>query len=517
MLLLFGRFLMESAAERRNEALDRGLAAADQVADALDREFQSLSTMLAVFASSGWIEDEEYARLYLRAKTALAGTDTYLILLDEDLRQTFNTRVAYGLPLNRTSDPESARRAIETGQPVVSNIFKGQVADTNVFNLVRPVKTRGAEPRVLILTRNASTLGKVVEPSFLPPEWSYAILDSSGRIAASGPSDDTDEARAPPEACAYRGAQPPQLVSDTAVFAAIQRLTASDWSVCVWTPYATLEAPIFASLRTFSIATVGMIVVALVAAALLGRIVVRGAARAARVAHMLEEGGEITHETSFVAELDDVLQLLQQVARERAAREEELKLLLGETAHRAKNQIAVASSLVRLSAASADSVGQLRDDLTARFVALSRSVDMLVGRNWQTVSLAHLVEAQLKPFVNGRPDRLRVGGEDIAISPAAAQNLGLVMNELATNASKYGAWSNAQGKVAVEWSRQGEVLAMSWTETGGPPPAEPAKTGFGSRLIEALIVRSLSGEFSRTFGRSGLTSTLSLPLDAIRA
>src|SRR5690606_13395832 len=148
MLVLFGRFLMESAAERRAEALDRGLTAADQVADALDREFQSLATMLAVFASSGWIEDEEFGRLYLRAKTALAGTETYLIVLDENLEQLLDTRTTYGASLGQTPDPMTARRALESGQTVISPIFRDRLSHTASFNMARPTSGRSEERRV---------------------------------------------------------------------------------------------------------------------------------------------------------------------------------------------------------------------------------------------------------------------------------------------------------------------------------------------------------------------------------
>lgn len=513
MLVLFGRFLMESAAERRTEALDRGLAAADQVADALDREFQSLATMLAVFASSGWIEDEEFGRLYLRAKTALAGTETYLIVLDENLEQLLDTRTAYGASLGQTPDPMTARRALESGHTVISPVFRDRLSHTATFNMARPT-SGGSRARVLILTRSTKSLGNVIDTSVLPSGWNYGVFDSEGQLALRA----TEKSQStPPQSCTDGTSRPPGHQSaDSTEFVVVQRLIGAPWSVCVWAPYDTLHAPVSAGWRTFSVAALLVIVASLVAAALIGRIIVAGTARAARVGRLLEQGNTIGEHTSNIAEIDDVLQILEAAARERTAKEEELRLLLGETAHRAKNQLAIASSLVRLAAASARDVPQLRDDLTSRFVALSRSVDMLVGRNWQTVSLPQLIDAQLKPFMNGQPERLEMSGEDMAIAPTAAQSLGLVLNELATNASKYGAWSNADGCVTVEWAKQEDRLRLSWSESGGPSVAEPAETGFGTQLIDALVIRSFSGEAVREYAEAGMVARIELPLAAIQ-
>ncbi len=511
MLVLFGRFLMESAAERRTEALDRGLTAADQVADALDREFQSLATMLAVFASSGWIEDEEFGRLYLRAKTALAGTETYLIVLDENLEQLLDTRTTYGASLGQTPDPMTARRALESGQTVISPIFRDRLSHTASFNMARPTSGDG-RARVLILTRSTKSLTNVIDPSVLPSGWNYGVFDNEGQLALRA----TEQPQAaPPQSCTNGVMQAGHQSADATEFVVVQRLIGAPWSVCVWATYDTLQAPVSAGWRTFSVAALLVIVASLIAAALIGRIIVAGTARAARVGRLLEQGNTIGEHTSNIAEIDDVLQILEEAARERTAKEEELRLLLGETAHRAKNQLAIASSLVRLAAASARDVPQLRDDLTSRFVALSRSVDMLVGRNWQTVSLPQLIDAQLKPFMKGQPERLEMSGEDMAIAPTAAQSLGLVLNELATNASKYGAWSNAHGSVKVEWEKQEDRLRLSWSESGGPPVAEPAGTGFGTQLIDALVVRSFSGEAVRQYAETGLVARLELPLAAI--
>ena len=78
----------------------------------------------------------------------------------------------------------------------------------------------------------------------------------------------------------------------------------------------------------------------------------------------------------------------------------------------------------------------------ARLFALSRSHDLLNSKNWKSAGLLDLLNAALEPFVDGRPGRIVITGENIDFPPRAALALSIAFNELATNAVKYGALSN---------------------------------------------------------------------------
>jgi two-component sensor histidine kinase len=209
-----------------------------------------------------------------------------------------------------------------------------------------------------------------------------------------------------------------------------------------------------------------------------------------------------------------VLGTLTRAAKARLANEENLRLLQRETAHRAKNQIAIASALTRLSARGATSVKQFSDDVSARLTALGRSVDMMAARPGAPVKLKELAQTQLEPFAGGHAERLQLVGEDMSVAPALAQSLGLVLHECATNASKYGAWSRPDGVVRIEWREEDGGLVMTWTEQGGPPPPDQRGAGFGSSLIEMLIERSLGGAVTRDYRPEGLVATFRLPKGA---
>jgi two-component sensor histidine kinase len=213
-----------------------------------------------------------------------------------------------------------------------------------------------------------------------------------------------------------------------------------------------------------------------------------------------------------VREVDDVLGSLTRQARRRKAYEAELKLLQRETAHRAKNQLQIGTALVRLSARSATSIEQLRDDISARLSALGRSIDMMSATPSGEVLLRAFVIQQLEPFAADHPGRLELEGPDEFIPPGTTQSLGLALHELATNAAKYGGWSTPEGKVRIEWTKTAGKLTIVWSERGGPAPqAAPTRTGFGSSLIEMMVERNLGGAVTREYRDTGLVCTITLP------
>ena len=92
-----------------------------------------------------------------------------------------------------------------------------------------------------------------------------------------------------------------------------------------------------------------------------------------------------------------------------------------------------------------------------------------------------------------------------------AQSVAVILHELATNAAKYGALAAAQGSVQVEWSRAAdERLVLRWTETGGPQVNTPARKGFGSRVMQAMI-RAQNGEMRFDWRAEGLACEIVFP------
>ncbi len=495
----------------------RAAQGVDSISETLDRELRNMVTNLSVFAVSGWVETRAYDQLHRSASAALRDTDMYLVAVDGNLNPLLNTRLPWGTPLQPLTNPDPVRRALNTGLPALSKVFMGRVAQEEVFNLTLPLVGSETEIKALILSRSASGLDGIFQESVPPPGWRYAVLDEAGqRVAGETPLDASED-----ELLELCGLDVPGLhevqIDGVTFSAAAESNPAWGWTSCVWTSSDQVSETISRRWQSFTILSLVIVSVTILAGAALGRMLAASIRRAATVGRVLDTGGQVPEQRSIVREVDDVLGTLTRAARRRLQHEEELTLLLGETAHRAKNQIAITSALLRLSARSAATVEQLRDDVSARLTALSRSIDMMPATARGDVDLRPLVAAQLEPFNPDGSDRLRIAGDEIRVPASLAQSLGLVLHELATNASKYGAWFAPDGCVTVSWTVEGGDLGIVWTEEGGPAAQEPAHSGFGSSLIEMLIERSLGGKVLRDFRPSGLVCTITVPLAEAQA
>jgi two-component sensor histidine kinase len=129
--------------------------------------------------------------------------------------------------------------------------------------------------------------------------------------------------------------------------------------------------------------------------------------------------------------------------------------------------------------------------------------------NWSVVSIARVVQAALAPFQVGEK-RFSVGGPQYDLQPHQALTLALALNELGTNAVKYGALANATGHVDISWAVNPgrKAFQFEWRETGGPAVAPPARTGFGSRLIKSVLAEDFGGTVELRYEPTGLVCLL---------
>jgi two-component sensor histidine kinase len=158
--------------------------------------------------------------------------------------------------------------------------------------------------------------------------------------------------------------------------------------------------------------------------------------------------------------------------------------------HRIRNIFTLATSIASQTSRYTANPAEMADALAQRFRALAVAQELLVANELAGADLKHLVAETLKPLA---PDtaRLRVAGPSLQLSPETTTSLSLVLHELATNAVKYGAWSNSRGTVDLEWAvaRDGgePVVTLSWREKDGPACDLPGKTGLGSILIDNAV------------------------------
>jgi two-component system CheB/CheR fusion protein len=116
---------------------------------------------------------------------------------------------------------------------------------------------------------------------------------------------------------------------------------------------------------------------------------------------------------------------------------------------------------------------------------------------------------------HGMQDRIRIAGPSLTVTPEAGVAMAMVLNELATNAVKYGALSNAVGQLEVTWlldrRPDGQWIQLRWLESGGPPVTPPSRRGFGSNLIARSIEYQLGGTVTNDFLTDGLQCEIVFP------
>lgn len=195
---------------------------------------------------------------------------------------------------------------------------------------------------------------------------------------------------------------------------------------------------------------------------------------------------------------------------ERKIAESHRELLVNELSHRVKNTLAAIQSMARQTVRTATAMEDFRAAFTARLQAIAASHDLLVESEHRNASLAGLVRGQVQPYA-ADDSRLILQGPDILLPGDVAHLLGLVLHELATNASKYGALSVDTGTVTVAWRVASGKLLLDWTERGGPEVKKPKHQGFGSRLIERSLAADADGAIF-DFAPEGLTCRLELAL-----
>lgn len=202
--------------------------------------------------------------------------------------------------------------------------------------------------------------------------------------------------------------------------------------------------------------------------------------------------------------------------------EQQMRIVMRELSHRAKNLLAVISAMARSTMNSAPDITTYVEDFSSRLHGLARSHDLLVRKEWVGASLRSLVNEQLQPFVFKSSNQLQIHGDDIALNPPAAQMIGLALHELATNAAKHGAFSNSSGAVIVSWDIASDAtgspqIELVWRETGGPLVVSPRTVGFGREVLEEMLAESLDGATTLSFETSGVVWRLTALISSMAA
>lgn len=192
---------------------------------------------------------------------------------------------------------------------------------------------------------------------------------------------------------------------------------------------------------------------------------------------------------------------------------EQQSLLTYELRHRAGNTLATTMALARLTLRHSQSLEQFAEAFEGRVEALTRAQSFVFSHEPTAVRLDELVEFTLAAY----EAQIAIAGTPLEIHPDSARALSLVLYELQTNASKYGALSRPDGRVRVMWrALDDDMIELQWHEENGPPVSPPSKSGFGTRLLRITAERRFGGKVMTEFEPSGLLCRFEIPIAALR-
>jgi PAS domain S-box-containing protein len=235
------------------------------------------------------------------------------------------------------------------------------------------------------------------------------------------------------------------------------------------------------------------------------------------------EGGQ-HHDVEVVANLYDengrsVIQCNIRDITERKRNEAHVKLLIAEVNHRAKNLLAVVEGVAVQTTKHGDPA-TIASRLSERIRGLAAGQDLLVKSEWQGIYVSDLVESQLAHFKDLFGTRVSLDGPPARLTPEAGQGIGMALHELSTNAAKYGALSNGEGRVRIAWqvtTGLKPLFSISWREDGGPAVAAPAHAGFGKIVIGRMAEAAVQGIATINFLANGLSWDLTAPVESALA
>jgi PAS domain S-box-containing protein len=195
---------------------------------------------------------------------------------------------------------------------------------------------------------------------------------------------------------------------------------------------------------------------------------------------------------------------------ERHAEAERQQRILQESEHRVKNMLTVVAAIAQQTARVSPDVTSFTSAFSGRLDSLAKAHELLVGQVWQDVSLTALVERILRADVN--EGRAKFGGPEILLRPGQVLGLSMILHELYTNAVKYGALCNEDGRLALDWTLDDAAVELVWEERGVPCTTDVPGSGFGHRMIAMSVKSDLRGTIEREWRPDGLTAMLRFPL-----
>ena len=469
-------------AQDRNDATRRVLENVRSMRLVLDSEVQRMTGGLQVLALTNALRNDDFQSF---RRIALGFVEQYgrgglVLISDRKGRLLFSSATEDTASLPSRGHLETVERVFTNKSPQYSDLFTGAINGRQVLTVEVPV-FRGDEVIYdLCFSPPIGIFQELVEKQRPDQLWTVSLLDTKGVVFARVPNPGETIGKRASGALHDAMSRTSEAALSTisldgiALSTAFTRSRLTGWTIVAGVAESSLIAPLWRNIAITSL--IG------------GILLLTGLTFAVRMATTIARG-EMLH-----------------------------NLLIEELNHRVKNTLALMQAIAVQTFRSAS-----RDERTkfeGRLGALAEAHNLLSQEKWAGSELRDVIARVLQPFVLNNPDRMRMAGPAVPLSPRLAVVLSMIVHEIATNAAKYGALSNETGRVTLDW----EIIAATpkprlrliWTEIGGPPVTAPVQRGFGSRLIERSARDQLGGEATVDFLPRGVVCTVVCTLDETR-
>jgi len=426
------------------------------------------------------------------------------------------------------------RTAVDQKKFAIGTFIASKVSDRNIIPLATPIIRDGKVTGAIVAGLNVEWLGQQLKQRGVQRGGTILIADRTGIVVSREPAPEKYVGKKIDDSLGRIGAAAPGS-EDIIGIDGVQRIigyvpaSMTPFGLYVSSGIARSEAfePIDRAVRnSIALFALGSAVAFLLAWLVGESIIRRPLMRMVATAEAWRRGHD-TVRTGIVGRSDEIGVLGQTFDRlmdenamreeQRANAEERREILVHELAHRVKNTLATVQSIASLSFRHSQGPEALRQ-FHERLQALVRGHDLLTRKNWQHAGLSEIAEAAIAPLQEERGHRFVISGPTVDLPPTTAVPMAMILHELCTNAMKYGALSNDNGRVTIGWTTQpadaGTTVSLIWSESGGPAVTSPGEEGFGTRLI-ANLSRQLGGDCTFRYLPSGMVFHLSMIAPAI--
>jgi two-component sensor histidine kinase len=463
----------------RQQATQRVLETVRSIRLVLDAEMLRMTGALQVLALTDALRERDFDEFRRLSRGFLDqyGNSGVILVADREGRQVFSTVTPDTASLPPRNNRAIVDRVFAEKKPVYSNLFTGSVKQRLIVTVEVPIVHDGEVLYELSFSPPIEMFQAMIEQQRPSESWTISIFDGEGTNFARVPNpQETIGKRASPSLYAEMFKNPEATFTTVSLesvplITSVSRSTLTGWTVAAGIAERSLVAPLWRNLAIASV--IGAILLLI------------GLAFAVRMATQIARA-EMLH-----------------------------GMLIEELNHRVKNTLAVLQSIATQTFRSASRAE--REKFEGRLGALAETHNLLSQSKWQSAELQDVAVRVLQPYRLNNPERVRMFGPNVPLSPRLAVVLSMILHEIATNAAKYGALSNDSGTVTLDWEviqeSAGRKLRLVWTEAGGPPVTAPVQRGFGSRLIERSTRDQLGGEATVDFLPRGVVYTIDCALE----